>query len=783
MNIQRWLRARIGTILNVAEDDVDIDAPFARFGIDSVEALAITVELEDLLERRLATTLVWDYPTIAKLTRYLEGSATLPPHSMNVAPSAPGEKVSPKLYDFSQFDEYRDLRLRLRMAQVPSIGNPYFKLTKGVSRNVITVGDREFINYATYNYLGLSGHPRVIEAARAASVEFGTSVSASRTTSGDKPIHRELERQLAKLLQVDDAITFVGGHSTNVSFIGKILGPDDLIFHDELAHDSVLQGAKLSGAARVPFRHNDVTAVQDFLKERRNRYRRVLIVVEGVYSTDGDLPPIRDLVAIKRKYGALLMVDEAHSIGVLGARGGGLRDHAAIRGTDVDIWMGTLSKALASCGGYIAGSRALVELVKYTSPGFVYSVGMTPPNAAAALEAILIMLEEPQRVADLQRNARFFKDECQKLGLDTGLSEGSAVVPVLVGDSLQCMRLAQAMFRRGINVTPMVHPAVKNDAARLRFFVSSLHTEEQLKTTAVAAAEELAEIRKIYAGSFARIRDVPPVEPANAAVAREGFEAFTKGDLSILANQLDEKARYFFPGVSAIAGYHNGRDAILDFFASTFELTDGTLSVELLAILSDSSHGILLWRNTAYRKNEQLDGQMLEILDVENGMVVSASFFSSDLPALDSFLGRRQKEPRPMHHMRGSVDAEGEAAITLHDAMHAIILGKSQKACLLATENAMVYTPPAFWPDDKGKHIRLAELGDHLVRLHAAGCVLRTDLAVCGDTHAIARIHVSDAAGLVGTLVLVGEYDERKHFRSAWVGTDAPEAFAKRFRG
>jgi 8-amino-7-oxononanoate synthase len=789
MDTQQWLRARIASILNVREDEVDVNAPFTRFGIDSVEALSITVELEDTLQRRLPTTLVWDYPTIAKLARYLEGTATMPPPRASARPAgAPastprGSTVDPKLYDISQFDEYRDLKFRLRLAQVPTIGNPYFKLTTGISRDVVTVGDREYINYATYNYLGLSGHPRIVEAARAAALTYGTSTSASRTTSGEKPIHRELERQLAQLLRVDDAICFVGGHSTNVSFIGKFLSAEDLILHDELAHDSILQGAKLSGAARVPFRHNDVVALEEFLRERRGRYRRVLIVVEGVYSTDGDTAPLREIIALKRRYGAMVMVDEAHSIGVLGARGGGLGELAGVAGPEVDIWMGTLSKSFASCGGYIAGSRALVELVKYTSPGFIYSVGMTPANAAMALEAIRLMLDEPHRVRDVQQRARFFKEECQKLGLDTGLSDGSAVVPVQVGDSLQCMRLAQSLFRRGINVTPMVHPAVRNDKARLRFFVSALHTEEQLRMTANAAAEELATIKKLYAGSFQRLRDVPPIEPANAAIAREGFEAFTKGDLSILANQLDEEARYFFPGRSPIAGYHNGRTAVLDFFASTFELTDGTLSVDLEDILSDSAHGVLLWRNMAYRGNETLDNQMCEILDVDDSLVVAATFYSSDQAALDKFLGGKQGDAaKPMQHMRSTVDAENERSRALRDAFTALMLGQSRMISQLAAPDAAISTPPEFWPNKEAATVPLTSLGEHLSGLHAMGCVLRVDLAVCGAKHAVVRVVASQIAGIVGSMCVVAKYDDHERIVSAWLATDAPDGFAKLFR-
>ena len=761
--LEQWLRKRIASHLNVDEDKIEVESPFTRFGIDSVEALSITVELEDWLNVRLASTVVWDYPTIAKLARYL---ATGVGSTEVVAPASAvsgPEAIDPSLYDVSRFDEYRNLRLRLRLAQVSTVGNPYFKLTTGVSSDVVTISEREYLNYGTYNYLGLSGHPRLIEAAAVASRAFGTSSSASRTTSGEKPIHRELESQIAKLLQVDAAVTFVGGHATNTSFIGKFLDARDLVLHDELAHDSVLQGAKLSGAARVPFRHNGVAAVDEFLRERRARYRRVLIVVEGVYSTDGDIAPIRELVEVKRRHGALLMVDEAHSIGVLGARGGGLREHADIAGSDVDVWMGTLSKAFASCGGYIAGSRALVELVKYTSPGFLYSVGMTPANAAMALEAIRLMLAEPDRVNRLRARGEYFRNACARLGLDTGLSKDSAVVPVIVGDSLQCMRLAQSLFRRGINVTPMVHPAVRNDEARLRFFVSAQHSEQQLQATAQATAEEFARIREQYSGSFSRLRSTPVLEPKEAAIAREGFEAFTKGDLSVLAEQLHERAVYFFPGRSPVAGYHEGRDKVLDFFASIFELTDGTLSVHLHSILSNAGHGVLLWHNGAQRDGKRLDGMMCEILDIEGDQVIGATFYASNQGDLDEFLGEASRVPAvPRNHMRTGAPDDNAMATFMGQLLRGEALDSDFEATLAPelSEDGVAHA-----------NLPLARVHQQLTALSRAGRRLTLDFAVQQEDVGVARVLVTDSNGVVASICIVADWSDGKAAR-AWLASD-----------
>jgi 7-keto-8-aminopelargonate synthetase-like enzyme len=264
-----------------------------------------------------------------------------------------------------------------------------------------------------------------------------------------------------------------------------------LIVHDALIHNSALLGIQLSGARRMPFAHNDWEALDRLLTQDRMQYERVLIVVEGLYSMDGDMPDLPHFVEIKRRHRAFLMVDEAHSLGVLGHNGRGIQEHFGLRGSDVDIWMGTLSKALASCGGYIAGERALVEHLKCAAPGFVYSVGMPPPAAAAALAALRLLHAEPQRSQALQTRGRQFLEMARSLGVDTGLSIGLSVIPAITHSSLKAVRLSEALFRRKINVQPIVYPAVQERAARLRFFISSEHTEAQIHATVEAVAEEM----------------------------------------------------------------------------------------------------------------------------------------------------------------------------------------------------------------------------------------------------------------------------------------------------
>ena len=387
---------------------------------------------------------------------------------------------------FTRFDRhpgYQEMLVPKAAAERLRVRNPFFIAHDGVAGAVTRIEGREYSNFSSYNYLGLAGHPAINRAAKDAIDRYGTSVSASRVVSGERPIHRELEEALADNYGVEDCAVFVSGHATNVTTIGYLFGPKDLVIHDALIHNSTLEGAKLSGSARRSFPHNDFDALDTILTEIRSQFERVLIVVEGHYSMDGDIPDLPRLIDIKRRHGCFLMVDEAHSLGILGATGRGIHEHFDVAGKDVDIWMGTLSKTLAGCGGYIAGERALVENLKYAAPGFVYSVGIAPPLAAASLAALRIMLNEPERVTRLQENGRLFLKLVREIGLDAGNSQGIAIVPAITGNSLKAVKLSNRLFDSAINVQPIIYPAVEEKGARLRFFLSAQHKENQLKRT------------------------------------------------------------------------------------------------------------------------------------------------------------------------------------------------------------------------------------------------------------------------------------------------------------
>ena len=469
-----------------------LDTPIAEIGLDSLERMEILASLEERFGGRFPEEILPQLETcrqvVEAVQRYLGGEA----RPRSVRPEnyqAPEER-----YRIAKFPEYVKLRQNLDILASSGVGNPYFTVHEGLTNDRTIIGGREIINFSSYNYVGMSGDPAVTRAVQEAVAKYGSSVSASRLVSGEKDIHRELERALAAFLGVEDAIVFVGGHATNETVIGHLFGPGDLILHDALSHNSILQGSILSGARRRPFPHNDWSAADQLLQQYRHEYRRVLIVIEGVYSMDGDIPDLPRFVEVKKRHQVLLMIDEAHSVGTIGATGRGIGEYHGVRREDVDVWMGTLSKTFGSCGGYIGGCRELIEYLKYTAPGFVYSVGLSPPATAAALASCRLLEAEPERVARLQQRARLFLALAQARGLNTGMSKDSPVVPIILGNSMRSLVLSRALFGRGINAQPILYPAVEESAARLRFFVTSMHSEDQIRLTIDAIVEELARI-------------------------------------------------------------------------------------------------------------------------------------------------------------------------------------------------------------------------------------------------------------------------------------------------
>ena len=390
--------------------------------------------------------------------------------------------------DLPGFLRARALR---QICQGLAIDDPYHRLHEGRASTRTVVDGKVCLNYSSYDYLGLNADARPVAAAQAALARYGVSASASRMVAGERAVHRSLEAALAANYQADAALAFVSGHATNVTVIGALMGEGDAIVHDSLVHNSVTVGARLSAAARRSFAHADMAALESLLVRIRPQFRNILVVVEGLYSMDGDLPDLPRLIELKRRFGTWLMVDEAHALGCVGPGGRGSFEHFGVDPGEVDIWMGTLSKTLAATGGYIAGSADLIEFLRYNADGFVFSVALPPALAASAECALELMRAEPERVERLRANGRHFLGQAKLLGLDTGLSSGFGVVPVVVGDSALATKLSERLHARGINVAPVTFPGVPMQSARLRFFLTAAHQPEQIDRALGTLREEL----------------------------------------------------------------------------------------------------------------------------------------------------------------------------------------------------------------------------------------------------------------------------------------------------
>lgn len=464
------------------------DAAPRDLGLDSLGMTSLAVALEERVGRRLVATELWEQPSVRAIVTFaLRGERGVRREVDGAPMLSPAETT-----DIAKWPEVRALAERRRGLVDAGLDALFFAPHDGMAGRESVVEGRALLNYASYNYLGLGGHPAVLQATQEAVARWGTSASASRLISGERAVHRELEAELAAFTGLPSALAFVSGHATNTTVLPHLLGADDLVLCDALLHNSAMLGAAQSGARQLFFPHNDWEALDALLRRLRSGHRRALVIIEGVYSADGDIPDLARFIEVKTRHHALLMVDEAHSLGVIGRSGRGLAEHAGVDPTAVDISMGTLSKTLASCGGYIAGSSALVDYLRFSAPGFVFSVGMTPANAAAALAALRVLRAEPERVAVVQERTAEFVAACRARGIDIGGSHGAAIVPVMVGDAERALRLSQELRAQGIEAPPMLPPSVPEGQARVRFFVSSAHRSGDIVRTVNALEQALS---------------------------------------------------------------------------------------------------------------------------------------------------------------------------------------------------------------------------------------------------------------------------------------------------
>ncbi|HEY8124982.1 MAG TPA: aminotransferase class I/II-fold pyridoxal phosphate-dependent enzyme [Methylocystis sp.] len=399
-------------------------------------------------------------------------------------------------------EDYAARRFRFAGNALLEFSDPFFAQIDRLRTEFEAQGKR-FVSFANYDYLGLANHPRIREEAKREIDGLGIGALASRLVGGERTTHKPFEAEIAEFLGMESALTLVSGYLSNVTTIAWLMsGKRDAIFIDELAHNSIVAGADGAPAHVVKFRHNDFDHLDHLLARHREEYRNVLVVVEGVYSMDGDTADLPRLLAIKEKYQVWLLVDEAHSLGVLGDTGRGLAEHQGVDPARIDLIVGTMSKTLASCGGYVCAKKQVIEWLRYTLPGFVYSVGLSPVILAAARTALRLMQEETWRIAKLADNAELFRTVAHEAGFSTGPAIGRGVVPILFSSDVETMWASQHLLENGYYVPPVVRIGVPKDGPRLRFFFSANHTE--------------AEIR----GVIQTLRDMPPVtEEAHQIVA------------------------------------------------------------------------------------------------------------------------------------------------------------------------------------------------------------------------------------------------------------------------
>ncbi|MVU77348.1 aminotransferase class I/II-fold pyridoxal phosphate-dependent enzyme [Nocardia sp. ET3-3] len=359
--------------------------------------------------------------------------------------------------------------------------NPYYLPHEGVSGAVTRMADRDVVNFSSFGYLDLAADPRVRQAAKDAIDEYGTSAAAVRIVAGELPLYRDLEDELSDIYDTDAALVTASGYLTNAAAVGFLLGKRDLAICDSLIHNSIVAGTEWAGCKRVFFRHNDPDSLEAILRMSRRSFDRALVLLEGVYSMDGDVVRLPEIIEVARKYGCSIMIDEAHSFGTVGATGHGIREHFDLPGDAVDVWMGTLSKAIGSVGGYLAGNRELMDGFKYVAGGLsMYTAAPAPSAIAAARTALTVLREEPQRVLALRHNSQYFHTRARELGFDVGTSLDTPIIPIMTGADEPAVLAALAMLQRDVSVNAITHPVVPAGEARLRFFVNCRHTEPQL---------------------------------------------------------------------------------------------------------------------------------------------------------------------------------------------------------------------------------------------------------------------------------------------------------------
>jgi 8-amino-7-oxononanoate synthase len=478
--VVQWLRTEASLKIN----HIDLDASLFELGIDSLGAAAISSELEQVTQKKLHPEVVYELETINELAEYLD---SVQPQPMVVASPRTSQSLlerqavgsslaseSSPSRDPIQHYERLNRRVRTLKQQGLYFFEPEISEHDGVW--VVSEGQR-MLMLSSYEYLGLLGHVHLQETAVAAIGQYGTGHHGSRLLVGTTTVHKRLEAKLAHFMDSQDAIVFSSGYVANLATISALVGPGDCILGDQLNHASIMDGCRMSGADFWEFKHNDLDSLAELLP--RTDGRRTLVIVDAVFSMDGDIINLPQVVALCKQHHALLMVDEAHSLGVLGKHGKGIQEYYDLEPDAIDIKMGTLSKTLAGSGGFVAGREELITFLRHHARGYIFSGALPACQASVSIAALEVLEQTPVLVEQLWKIVDRYLSGLKKMGFDTAGSQ-SPIIPVMTGNDQITLEMTQICRSQGLLVVPVCFPAVPMDAPRLRTCVSAIHTPDDI---------------------------------------------------------------------------------------------------------------------------------------------------------------------------------------------------------------------------------------------------------------------------------------------------------------
>ncbi|MBN2477451.1 MAG: aminotransferase class I/II-fold pyridoxal phosphate-dependent enzyme [Pirellulales bacterium] len=479
--ILQWLRSE--TSLEV--DHIDYDASLFELGVDSLGAASIAAELEQDTRTTVNPEVVYELETINELAGYLDSLPVAParqtdrsaadagPPELQDAPAAAGSDGRDSDGLLQHYE-----RLNRRVKSLKEQGLYFFEPEISVHDGAWVVADgKRMLMLGSYEYLGLLGHLHLRNTAIAAIEEFGTGHHGVRLLAGTTTVHRRLEAKLAAFMRAEDAVVFSSGYVTNLATLSTLVGRGDCVIGDQWNHASIVDGCRMSGAEFREFKHNCMDSLAENLEKAQGR--RTLVVVDAVFSMDGDIVDLPTVVELCRKHQALLMVDEAHSLGVLGKTGRGIQEHFGLEPDDIDVKMGTLSKTLAGCGGFIAGRKEITTYLRHHARGYIFSGALPAGQASVAIAALEIIEREPELVERLWENVAHYLRGLKTLGFDTGNSV-TPIVPVMTRNDTITLEMTRICRSEGLLVIPVCFPAVPLDAPRLRTCVSAIHSRQDI---------------------------------------------------------------------------------------------------------------------------------------------------------------------------------------------------------------------------------------------------------------------------------------------------------------